>query len=302
MRHEDEALQDYNLGRCVPAPTGALSLDVLPSWVPDWRDIGQHGVEVYPINHFRSFHATAGMPGMQHSDNVNRTENNGLLLSSGCRVDVITEVMQPPQWKGDCRSASKIVDAESWLASIRQFTKLGPQSSPNEDYVWRTIMLNKYDGVNRPNRFEVDPVDSEKALVIRKVFRREQIDLEALTGNQRDYLDNGFFNREYMHSNFQSMDERVDYIVKEWPKAVGSICRGRMLFRTAHGMLGLGHVAIRPGDFVTLLWGVRSPIILRQRSYQDGGGFTFVGDAYVDGIMFGEFLETGPAFEDFDIY
>lgn len=68
------------------------------------------------------------------------------------------------------------------------------------------------------------------------------------------------------------------------------------------GMFGLGHVAVRSGDVVTLLWGFKSPIILRPRDESEGGGYTFVGDAYVDGIMYGEFLETSPAHEDFEIY
>ena len=60
--------------------------------------------------------------------------------------------------------------------------------------------------------------------------------------------------------------------------------------------------AIQREDIVCLLWGMRSPIILRPRADEAGGGFTFVGDAYVDGIMYGEFLETTPAHVDFKIY
>lgn len=54
-------------------------------------------------------------------------------------------------------------------------------------------------------------------------------------------------------------------------------------------MLGLGHSLIEVGDTVTLISGVRCPIILRERV---DGGYCFHGDAYVDGIMQGEYLET----------
>lgn len=72
------------------------------------------------------------------------------------------------------------------------------------------------------------------------------------------------------------------------------------MFKTTEGMLGLGHVAVRSGDVVTLLQKSATPMILRPR---DRGGFTFIGDAYVDGIMHGEFLKMGQqTIETFDIY
>lgn len=69
--------------------------------------------------------------------------------------------------------------------------------------------------------------------------------------------------------------------------------------RRRREMLGLGHVAIEAGDIVTLVWGVCSPLILRRRG---SDGFFFRGDAYVDGIMQGEYLGTGPEQEEFCIY
>lgn len=64
-------------------------------------------------------------------------------------------------------------------------------------------------------------------------------------------------------------------------------------------MFGLGHLEVEAFDILTLIWGVRSPIVLRQRA---DGGFYFRGDAYVDGIMHGEFLATCPAHEQFSIH
>jgi len=129
-------------------------------------------------------------------------------------------------------------------------------------------------------------------------MRRTPIALEALTNAQREYIH--YLRRS--DSDSETLDEKFEYMVKDWPETLGCVNRERTLFKTTKDMFGLGHVAIRPGDIVTLLWGVGSPIILRPRDWQDGGGFTFVGDAYVDGIMQGEFLKTAPAHEDFEIY
>ncbi|KAH7240310.1 uncharacterized protein BKA55DRAFT_577304 [Fusarium redolens] len=73
----------------------------------------------------------------------------------------------------------------------------------------------------------------------------------------------------------------------------------RTLFKTTNGMFGMGYRVVKPGDVVTLLWGVKALVILRPGV---GGGFTYQDDAYVDGIMYGEFLQTGPIPEDFFIH
>ena len=293
----DENRPAYHLDQCVPKQRWD-SPDSLPSWVPDWEAIGKHGPEVYPINYSRAFNATAGIPTPPRPRNCNEDDARGILRCPGCCVDVVTDVMHPPQWKKrDDWTASKIVDVEAWLSSICDFAKLGPESSPGEDYVWRTIMLDMYDGISRPNRFEAKPIDDEKASVIRKIMRRVPIVVESLTEAQRHYI---WYELSSL-SNFETIDQKLEYIV-EWLKVIGSVDRGRTLFKTNKGMFGLGHVAIQREDIVCLLWGTRSPIILRPRNDEAGGGFIFVGDAYIDGIMYGEFLQTVPAHRDFEIY
>jgi len=292
----------YQLDQCVPRQRGDPPFDSLPSWVPEWQVIGKRGVQVNPINYFGAFNATAGMS-PPRPRNGGEDDSRGILRYPGCRVDVITAVMQPPQWEQhDEWTLSWIVDAEGWLDSICDFAKLAPESGPGEDYVWRTIMRD-FSGIShRPSRFNT--ISEEEASITRKIMRRAPIALEALTSTERDYV---HYLRDildyptYEQLNSETINE-LEYILKKWPQAIGSINRGRTLFKTTNAMFGLGHVAIRPGDVVTLLWGLRSPIILRPRDYRDGGGFTFVGDAYVDGIMYGEFLETAPAHEDFEIY
>ena len=65
-----------------------------------------------------------------------------LLCSRRCYVDVVIDVMKPPQCKkGDLWTASQNVDVEAWLSSSRNFANLRLESSPGEDYVWRTIMM-----------------------------------------------------------------------------------------------------------------------------------------------------------------
>jgi hypothetical protein len=62
-------------------------------------------------------------------------------------------------------------------------------------------------------------------------------------------------------------------------------CRGRNVFATSSGRIGIGHPTVREGDEIWLLAGSIMPAILRPR---DNGHFEFLGETYVDGTMFGE--------------
>lgn len=148
--------------------------------------------------------------------NCSEDEARGLLRCPGCFVDVVTDVMQPPQWeKRDNWTASQIVDVEAWLISIREFAKLGPESNPGEDYVWRTIMQDRYDGISRPS-YGAKPIDDEKASIVRKIMRRMPISVDSLTDSQRDYICYELSSPP----NLETLDQILEYIVKEWPRTI----------------------------------------------------------------------------------
>ncbi|ETS76725.1 hypothetical protein PFICI_12112 [Pestalotiopsis fici W106-1] len=285
----------FDLDECVPR----ADEDNLPSWVPDWTQIGQGGLLVYPINHYREFRATRGVRVPQDDSDL----QSPILRRSGCYVDVITEVMEPPTWiRADDYSPSYLPDVKGWFESIIKFTKLGPDSGPGEDYIWRTVMTSRRHDRERTS-WQMDPPGGDAiSEFIRKVFRHESIDADDLTPEVAQYVSEGIYYFRKDEPQSKSLKTRLAYIMREWPMVIGTICRERTLFKTAKDMLGLGHVAIKPGDHVTLVWGVDSPIILRPRNGRDTSeGFRFLGDAYVDGIMQGEYLENNPPHEIFDI-
>ncbi|EAA30921.2 hypothetical protein GE21DRAFT_8662 [Neurospora crassa] len=88
--------------------------------------------------------------------------------------------------------------------------------------------------------------------------------------------------------------------------------RNSTLFKTLKGMLGIGIGDVRPGDMVVILQNAHTPFILRPRPQNgdevaadrldSGSTFTLGGEAWVHGIMFGEFMKTDPKEEVFDIY
>jgi hypothetical protein len=71
----------------------------------------------------------------------------------------------------------------------------------------------------------------------------------------------------------------------------------RRPFLSAEGYVGLAPDHAEVSDLVVILIGAKFPYILRQNG---DDVFTFISEAYVHGIMYGEFLEKkGHQIEDF---
>ncbi|KAK7994267.1 hypothetical protein PG991_015855 [Apiospora marii] len=298
IRDGDLHRQPFRLDLCVPREKKERH-DDLPSWVPDWMSIGDIGVTVYPINHHGPFSAAAGM---MPNPVANDDKTALCLRRPGCYVDVIAKVMPPPQWtQPDKWTAHRIQDSQRWIEAVHHFAGLGPASGPAEDYVWRTLMMDTRDGANRPNKYEPTPPSEDSLRLVRRVMRQESIDVDRLTPAEAEFIRKELYDLCVTPEHINTLEEQLSFAMENWPETIGSVAYGRTLFKTAKCMFGLGHVAVKPGDIVTLQWGLDSPIILRPRDHTDGG-YTFVGDAYVDGIMYGEFLETKPTETLFDIF
>ena len=67
---------------------------------------------------------------------------------------------------------------------------------------------------------------------------------------------------------------------------------GRRFLVTGNGFLGLAPPKTQEGDKIALVWGARTPTILRPR--QDGK-YLVIGSCYVQGMMFGEMADRARA-------
>ncbi|RSL76654.1 hypothetical protein CEP51_009768 [Fusarium floridanum] len=63
---------------------------------------------------------------------------------------------------------------------------------------------------------------------------------------------------------------------------------GRKPFLSALGYVGLGPAAMEPGDVIVIFYGAHVPFVLRPK----GQEFQLLGEAYVHGIMDGEFMQV----------
>lgn len=80
------------------------------------------------------------------------------------------------------------------------------------------------------------------------------------------------------------------FLIHNWRTRVRDATKGRTLFRTKSGLIGLAtNSCLKNSDWVTVLYGGKTPFILRQvSSLRDGTFHELVTDAYIYGLMEGE--------------
>lgn len=251
----------------------------IPSWVPDWIEVGMNGIGANPINSMDISDATAGTISL---DNTSDDLENLVLTMNGCVLDVVTEVMEP--WKTTNNAPPTVEDRETpaWAESVLTFMGTSAADIKNSAamHLWRPLTCDfnmKEDSIDR----------------VRCLMHRRDVHSDPLTDHEISLL------------LLRISDEDRATITKEQINEVWALERwflmrnleNRTLCKTATGMLRRCHHVVKAGDLVTLLWGIKTPIILRKRQ-----GYIFRGDSYVDGVMHGEFLERGPEEMEFNIY
>jgi hypothetical protein len=71
---------------------------------------------------------------------------------------------------------------------------------------------------------------------------------------------------------------------------VATACRGRALFTTDSGMIGIGPKATKAGEFIYVIFGTVMPFIIR--SIDGKYGYGLRGESYIDDIICGEIVGT----------
>jgi hypothetical protein len=79
---------------------------------------------------------------------------------------------------------------------------------------------------------------------------------------------------------------------EEFHQRMFQVCRARTFFTTRGGRLGIGQIDTKAGDLIALLYGGRTPFVVRGESRDEGGRgngtFRLIGEAYVHGVMHGQ--------------
>jgi hypothetical protein len=134
--------------------------------------------------------------------------------------------------------------------------------------------------------------------VTRKLVRKMHlVDRSRVLLARRWFLDSA----EARDSLREKINSEWDAVLSEKPDAYALTMNAaykRRPFLTSRGYVGLGPEHLLEGDVICILYGGTVPFILRPRG-EEMGGYYVAGEAYVDGIMDGEYMDTNPKIEEF---
>jgi hypothetical protein len=248
--------------------------DSLPSWAPDWsrsKDMnsvgGFLGKSIYKASTPDPWSNT-WYPSPFSGDL--RT-----LRASGCCVGMVLEVnfehcdkdMEVDESTKSCVtwSIQNIVKRFDELRGTILHTK--PESPP------RSL------SDSRPVNGNSDSAEAADTVFRTLVFNRE------LTATVDRILSSPYLVQDPLsHEAWPHAKDRLEYL-----RRAKECTWGRTLTLSTGRFLGLCPRSTIPGDLVWVLGGLSVPAILRLRT---DGAYTFIGDAYVHGIMYGEVMRV----------
>jgi hypothetical protein len=267
------------------------AMDGLPSWVPDWQQLGRLGFWGYPLSYGVDFRSSGDY--VQPSSPVpsqatpDKLPSWRVLRQRGCLVDVVAAVYakddpalalseaMDPMWGESYRTLTSILNFATTAYHEVEGARVG-------SLLWRTLLLNRLNGEKCGDGFDV---------FARRTFCHEVVPAASLTGAEVALVHHHKSCRLALSprpvdsdSNFQA---DVDDLLNSMLLHASVTCRQRTIFATAGGKLGVGPKDMQKHDVVTILWGTSVPIVLRPV----GAHFMYLGDAYVHGIMDGEFVQ-----------
>ncbi|OGM48238.1 hypothetical protein ABOM_002181 [Aspergillus bombycis] len=195
----------------------------------------------------------------------------------------------------------------NWLELISSMDETYIPTGQNRvEALWRTLMTNKLSTSD-------DPVHSARSSF--RFFMQKA--LWSLTHEaDQDTITNLNAIREADESNtlpaweeiqqYGAKDEvgkprgmvRIDD--RDFDQTFVHFYRGRLLYRTKRGYIGLGPWSVQAGDEVWVIAGARTPFVLRKSVLDDSSDperRSLIGETYVHGIMDGEAICDGRLFQ-----
>jgi hypothetical protein len=229
----------------------------LPSWVPDWSHIPQTG----SLGLARRFSAAADTKAkFKLSNRRNKLEIWALELDQVSIRGVAVGTF--------CGLDDYLMAFLHWRAKL--VARVGGRNSAYLNAFCRTLRLDKSSEWGDPDVWRT---------VCHHVFAsliRERLPLIKLDEELEEY------------ANLSGLLEPEDRRRVLYDNCASSMM-GRCFFVTQKGFVGMGTGFMDPGDVVCVAPGCSTPILLRQEG--SNGEYRFVGDAYVEGFMYGRAVE-----------
>ncbi|KAH8592030.1 heterokaryon incompatibility protein-domain-containing protein [Bisporella sp. PMI_857] len=296
----------------------------LPSWAPDWT-----GIIIKPKGEVSEFSRPFSASGSTQASGVEKACPSailgGVLELKGVLVDHIDKVGSVlPKDTRTTPAAERLL----FLQEIGSYCQLSAQRGSNiyissqrqTEAVWRVpIGDTEWGDGAQPFTYRATEKSRQGHELIFSLFTmieqvRKQEDMLTQMINARStetatagILDNSndpdivSARNELLISSIplREMIKNIDNPAAMSYMAMMDTQKNRRPFVSSKGYIGLGPADMQAKDIICLFLGAKFPYILRSRK---DGGFLFVGEAYCDGIMDGEFMDQNPVMETFKLF
>jgi len=236
----------------------------IPSWVPDWR------YEVRrPCGEYACDTAFCASAKHKYEDVSQKNGQSNILRLKGVRVDVIESTGSP--WRPETLGTPPLQLIDPYLAEIQHLCEQSDAKSQD-------IYQNPKD--RQEAHWRIPIADQEMTVASRR---------RASSHSEDEY-------HRVLH-DIKSGSGPNDTSTSSYLNMMGYLYfRRPFIFKK--GFVGLGPEILQAGDVICIFFGAKLPYILRP--YEDGT-WRLVGEAFVHGIMYGEFLE-GRARDNFEVF
>jgi hypothetical protein len=248
------------------AISGPKNLKAVPSWVPDWSVPIPSTFGPRQIGKFMASGRNSRCSPTFCSDKF----GNRLLVLKGYRVDTVEVIMSrqwDPLWDVRSHYDSHIHEFNQSFRRLGQGGKTAYESDEDRhEALWKTPIADCDAQFNVAEKSR-PPASSHMEDSFNALMGISQGDIEWRERASKPYI----------------------HVMKLESAR-------RRIFLSTGGYYGLGQETLRAGDVICIFPGGDSPFLIRAAG---AGYYELIGETYVHGIMFGEYLKTDRQVEEF---
>lgn len=293
----------------------ARCLSGLPSWVPDYSQSSHCPFTDIPG---LSYKALGDRPKQCTVD-----KRNGKVTLEGCFFDTLDDFPGPPGSNLDDMFMGR--DFQPLIKFCLDHMPMTQDSQDRTEVLWRTL-IGDCDGTNCPAAAETAACFKRNIQLIAAISRYGDRQKTGIVADEDWSAWNVF---DDLHSSSTAAKEVIPSVrelrdfAEEWRQimsgsradlpraktvagpsdifalAAGRVYGRRKMFLSRKRVLGLAPASARKSDEIWFLSGAKVPFVLRPRQEESGRQtFSLIGEAYVNGYMFGKILTEDPIFRE----
>ena len=243
----------------------------LPTWVPDWTITIQEPCGGCVVD--ASFSASGETP--IHSVPIESSNGVGLIGLDGAQVDRISQVGTP--WLPGI-----LYHEHDWLRSPTYITEIQSFCDQSDRLAQPAQPIYKSPKQREEAVWRIPCGDMDRLGPIERTRARDTC-ADLLEGYK------------LLKPGFWSLSQVRDHRLNSYTTSMDDMFKRRPIL-SAQGYVGLAPSHAEVGDVIVIIYGAIVPFVLRESAE---GRFEFVGEAYVHGIMDGEYVEKCPPTKTF---